>query len=87
MNRGEWYKFFGASQEQNELQETYFHIVDINDAGTILVDKYIYYKLMKKLIKQTKEPISYTSKAWLERIIQNTVYLVEKENLPFLLHI
>jgi len=86
MTRGEWYKTFRSSEKQSEAQETYFHIVEIDDDEIILVDEYIYYKLMRKLIKQTKKPYTYTSKKWLEQIIQNNVYLVEKEQLPFLLH-
>jgi len=86
MTRGEWYKTFTASEKTNEDQETYFHIVEIDDDETVLIDEYIYYKIMRKLIKQTKNPYSYSLKQWLEQIIQNNVYLVDKEKLPFLLH-
>ncbi len=86
MNRGEWYKSFGSSDNSVNPTEAYYHIVDIENDSRVLVDEYTYYVLLKKLVKTTKTPVVHTSKGWLEQIIHNDVYLIDKEQVPFLLH-
>jgi len=86
MQRGDWYKSFTASESPMKVAETYYRIVEVIDDDTLLVDEYTYYLNLKKYIKTSKTPVQRTSKWWLEQNIQNNIYPIEREKVPFILH-
>ena len=86
MQRGDWYKAFTASESTINTKEIYYHIVDVAEDEELLIDEYTYYPVLRKYAKASAAPVSRTSKWWLEQIIQNNVYRVEREKVPFILH-
>lgn len=86
MKAGEWYKGFGAEEQEHDTLETYYHLVDVTE-DTVLFDEYRFYTHYKRLVKVNKKPRSYPIKRWLEENIKNNVYQIQKERLPFYLSI
>jgi hypothetical protein len=78
MNKGEWYKQFGSG-----ITATYYHILDIIDEETLQVERYEYNSAVKKVVTQEVE--HHPAKWWMEQVIQNNIYQVHRENVPFLL--
>ena len=86
MQRGDWYKTFTASESPIQGTETYYRIVDIVNDDVLLIDEYTYYMNLRKYIKNSKTPVQRPWKWWLEQNIQNNIYPVEREQVPFILH-
>ena len=87
MQRGDWYKSFISSESPVRTIEIYYHITDIINDEILLVDEYTYYLNLRKYVKISKTPARFKSKWWLEQIIRNNVYPVEKGKIPFILYI
>ena len=82
MRSGDWYKKFGSSESRHDTVETYYHVVEV--AGDrLFLDEYDFYVHFERLIKKNKTPLEYDLKTWLEENIQNNVYEVPREKLPF----
>lgn len=86
MKPGDWYKQFGSEERQHDTFEIYLHVIDV-DEDEILLDEYGFYTHFGRLVKRNKKPIQYKLKEWLEENINNNVYEVQKESLPFYLSI
>ena len=86
MKPGDWYKQFGSEEKRHDTFEIYYHVIDVRD-DVLLLDEYGFYTHLKRLVKRNKTPLTYQMKEWLEENINNNVYEVPKENLPFYLSI
>jgi hypothetical protein len=80
MKEGDWYKKFGE-----RITETYYHILEIVAEETVRVERFRYHTALKKVLDQ--EVVTYDVKWMMEQIIQNNLYYLPREAVPFLMHV
>lgn len=78
MWEGDWYKGFG-----NRITTMYYRIIEILAEEKVRVERFEYHNARKKVVHQ--EVLEYDVKWMMEQIIQNEIYLLPREAVPFLL--
>ncbi len=79
MKPGEWYKEFGGRGKT-----AYYHLLKVQD-DKVYVEEYVYHPVLQRVLATDQRAMS--SKAWMEREVQNYVHTVPKEQVPFLISV
>ncbi|MBN2510232.1 MAG: hypothetical protein JXB03_08145 [Spirochaetales bacterium] len=78
MKISRWYKEFG-----DDRVLTFYHIVDLDEDKGVSGLRYKYNPLIRKVV--SKEECILDPKWWMEQEIQNNVYAVPENTVPFLI--